>query len=303
MALGRTMIFESEAMMQVAEWIDRIAGRDVTVLIEGETGTGKELVARAVVDGSARATAPFIRFNCAALPADLVEAELFGHVRGAFTGAQHARKGLFRAAHRGTLFLDEIDSLAPRAQASLLRVLQEREVRPVGAEHAEPIDVRIIAATGRDLQQVEGFRRDLFYRLNVVRLKLPPLRERPDDIRPLAHHFARRYGEQFGLGHVTLSEALLARLEAAQWPGNVRELQHTLERMVAVALTPHIEGDPFEASQTEVPLSLKARVEAYERGLVAAAYAQAQRNQSACARALGINRATLISKLERYGLK
>ena len=303
LALGRAMVFESEAMLQVAEWVERIAGRDVTVLIEGETGTGKELVARAIVDGSRRASRPFVRFNCAALPPDLVESELFGHVRGAFTGAAQARKGLFRAAQGGTLLLDEIDSLAPRAQASLLRVLQERQVRPVGSEESLAIDVRIIAATGRDLQTVQGFRPDLFYRLNVVRLRLPPLRRRRADVRPLAAHFARRYGEQFGLAQATLSEALLTQLEAAPWPGNVRELQHTIERLVALSTDAVIDVDPFEAANAKAPLSLKARVEAYERGLIAAAYAQSGHNQSACARALGINRATLIGKLDRFGLK
>lgn len=220
-----------------------------------------------------------------------------------FTGAAAQRKGLFRAAHGGTLLLDEVDSLAPRAQASVLRVLQEREVRPVGAEHAEPIDVRIIAMTGRPLDQVPDFRRDLYYRLNVVSIRLPPLRERRADIRPLARHFARVYGERFGLGPITLSPQVLEILQGGPWMGNVRELQHTLERMVALASEPYIDEDPFEDGRAAEGLTLKARVEIYERGLIAEALAAHGKNQSACARALGINRATLISKMERFGLK
>jgi DNA-binding NtrC family response regulator len=302
LSLGQ-MVFESEAMLAVAGLVDRIRGRDVTVLIEGETGTGKELVARAIVDGSSRSTGPFIRFNCAALPADLVESELFGHVRGAFTGAASARKGLFRAAHGGTLLLDEVDSLAPRAQASLLRVLQERVVRPVGADQGEPVDVRIIAITGRPLKSVTEFRPDLYYRLNVVHIHLPPLRARPADIRPLAHHFAAQYGEQFGLGSVTLDSALLVQLEAARWLGNARELQHTIERLVALSTSPLITACADGGAESSTPLSLKDRVAAYERGIIVSTLASVDGNQSACARALDINRATLISKLDRYGVR
>ncbi|MFN3199719.1 MAG: sigma-54-dependent transcriptional regulator [Bradymonadia bacterium] len=304
MSLGQTMIFESQEMMHVAERVQRIAGRDVTVLIEGETGTGKECVARAILESSARREGPYICFNCAALPAELAEAELFGYVKGAFTGAAGSRKGLFRAAHGGTLVLDEVDSLAPRAQASVLRVLQEREVRPVGSEQAEPIDVRIIAMSGRPLDQVSTFRRDLYYRLNVVAIRLPPLRDRRADVRPLARHFARIYGERFGLGPITLSPRVLELLVGAPWPGNVRELQHTIERLVALAPSTYIDEDPFDGSgTTDEPLTLKARVEIYERSLITEALARANNNQSACARALGINRATLISKMERFGLK
>jgi two-component system response regulator HydG len=191
LALSRTMVFVSEAMSRLA------------VLVRGESGTGKERVAEAIVKGSKRASQPFVRFNCAALTPELAEAELFGHTRGAFTGAVRARPGLFREAHGGTILLDEIGELDHATQAKLLRVLQEHELRPVGEDHSVPIDVRVIAATHRDLaRRVEegAFREDLFYRLRVVELHVPPLRERPDDVAPLVRHFLERFASRFGVG-------------------------------------------------------------------------------------------------------
>lgn len=305
LSLSRHMVFESEAMFRVAELVERVASRDVTVLVVGESGTGKELVARALMDGSPRRQGPFVHFNCGALPDDLAEAELFGHRKGAFTGASEASVGLFRAAHEGTLFLDEIDSLSPKVQASLLRVFQERSVRAVGETAARPVDVRLLAATGRDLAQVETFRKDLFYRLNVVMIHLPPLRTRRADILPLARHFGRIYGEQFGLGDVRFAPGVLSRLEDAPWPGNVRELQHTIQRLCVLATGPQIDMDPFEGiGEVEPePLGLKARVDAFERGVLEEAMARAGGNRSACARRLGVSRPTLISKLDKYRLR
>ncbi len=304
LALGRTMVFASDAMRRVADLVERIAGRDVTVLITGESGTGKELVARALVRGSERAAKPYLRFNCAALRPELAEAELFGHARGAFTGAVRARPGLFREADGGTLLLDEIGELDPATQGALLRVLQEREVRPVGEERAVPVNVRILAATHRDLaaEVREGrFRHDLFYRLNVVTLHVPPLRDRPEDIPLLAEHFCRRFADRFGLGDARLSDRVLRHLQAQPWPGNVRELEHAIERLVALSSGAVI--DDLPPSDAADALGLKERVAAFERGLVAEALAAEGGNQSAAARRLGVSRVTLIDKMQRYGLR
>lgn len=302
LALGRTMVFESEAMMRVAEQVERIAPRDVSVLVVGESGTGKELVARALVLASPRAERPFVRFNCAALPRELAEAELFGHRKGAFTGAIQARRGLFREADGGSLLLDDVSTLDPAVQGSLLRVLQEGEVRPVGEDRPVSIDVRVLATTNVDLATAPGFRQDLYYRLEVVVLRLPPLRERPEDVVPLARHFAERAAERFGLGPITLTDRFLDRLRAAPWPGNVRELEHTIQRCVALSAEPVLDGDPFDGRAAPETPTLKERVEAFERDLVAQAMARCEGNRSEAARQLGIGRVTLLDKLKKYGL-
>jgi len=267
-------------------------------------------VARAIVKASPRAEKPYVRFNCAALPRELAEAELFGHSRGAFTGAVRARPGLFREAEGGTLLLDEIGELDPATQGALLRVLQEREVRPVGEDRPVKVDVRVLAATNRDLTHdvEEGrFRKDLFYRLDVVTIRVPPLRERPEDIVPLAEQFARRFGDRFGLEQPRLTERVLERLRRHDWPGNVRELEHVVERLVALAGDPVIDDDPFGGEAADPAASvepgLRERVAAFERGLVAEALARCQGNQSEAARQLGISRVTLIDKLKRHGLR
>ncbi len=311
LALGRTMVFRAEPMVRLAERVERAAPRDVTVLITGESGTGKELVARALVAASPRATRPYVRFNCAALPKELAEAELFGHTRGAFTGATRARAGLFRQAEGGTVLLDEIGELDPAIQGNLLRLLQEREVRPVGEDRSFPVDVRVLAATNRDLaRDVEAgrFRQDLYYRLNVVAIRVPPLRERREDIPLLAEHFARRFGERFGLPDVRLSPRLHTQLAAHDWPGNVRELENTIERLVALAGGPDIDEDPFaaDAAGTAPPagaLGLRERVAAFERGLVLEELRRCHGNQSETARRLGVSRVTLIDKLRRYEIR
>jgi DNA-binding NtrC family response regulator len=309
LALSRSMVFASEPMRRLAVLVARVAPRDVTVLLVGESGTGKERVAEAIVHASRRADRPFVRFNCAALAPGLAEAELFGHARGAFTGATRARPGLFREADGGTLLLDEVGELDPSAQAKLLRVLQEGEVRAVGEERTRAVDVRVIAATHRDLAadvRAGRFREDLFYRLDVVTLRIPPLRERPEDVPVLARHFLDRFARRFGVATLQAPQALLDRLAGHAWPGNVRELENAIEALVALsppdgldlALLPGAAG----ADRTVEPLTLKERVQAYERGLVVEALRAAGGNRSEAARRLGVSRVTLHDKLRRYGL-
>jgi two-component system, NtrC family, response regulator HydG len=314
LALSRTMVFTSESMRRLAVLVARVAPKDVTVLVTGESGTGKERVAEAIVRASRRAERPFVRFNCAALSPELAEAELFGHVRGAFTGAVRSRPGLFGEADGGTILLDEVGELAPNAQAKLLRVLQEGEVRPVGEERARRVDVRVIAATHRDLEERVrhgAFREDLYYRLNVVHLRVPPLRDRPDDIVLLARFFLARFAERFGVSPLVVPPALLDRVTAHAWPGNVRELENALEGLVALSPADGLDlallpggGAPAGAAAevTGAPLPLKQRVEAYERGLIVEALRAARGNRSEAARRLGMSRVTLHDKLRKYGL-
>jgi two-component system, NtrC family, response regulator HydG len=314
LTLSRTMVFASDAMRRLAVLVARVAPKDVTVLVTGESGTGKERVAEAIVRASRRADRPFVRFNCAALAAELAEAELFGHARGAFTGAIRARPGLFGEADGGTILLDEVGELAPNAQAKLLRVLQEGEVRPVGEERARNVDVRVLAATHRDLEErvrVGAFREDLFYRLNVVQLRIPPLRERPDDVPVLARFFLERFAERFGMSPLVLPPGALERLVAHPWPGNVRELENALEGLVALSPPDGLDlsllpggapqGAPAERP-AGAPLPLRQRVEAYERGLILEALRAARGNRSEAARRLGMSRVTLHDKLRKYGL-
>ncbi|WP_224361137.1 sigma-54-dependent transcriptional regulator [Hyalangium versicolor] len=324
--LSRSMVFASEAMSRLAQLVQRAGPRDVTVLITGESGTGKERVAEALVRASPRASRPYLRFNCAALTHELAEAELFGHARGAFTGAHRDRQGLFREADGGTLLLDEVGELAQPLQAKLLRVLQEGEVRPVGEDRPIKVDVRIIAATHRDLRKLasEGkFREDLYYRLNVVHLRVPPLRERPEDIPVLARMFLDRFSDRFHTGLLKVPHGFHERLLAWPWPGNVRELENTLESLVALSHDGEVDlellpgSDPSGSAAAPVAavsvsegagreslasLGLKERVEAYERGLILDAMRLAGGNRSEAARRLGIGRATLHDKLRKYGM-
>jgi two-component system response regulator HydG len=311
LALSRTMVFGAESMRALARLVARVAPKDITVLITGESGTGKERVAEALVRASPRADKAFVRFNCAALSPELAEAELFGHARGAFTGAVRSRPGLFGEADGGTILLDEIGELAAPSQAKLLRVLQDGEVRPVGEEKPRQVDVRVLAATHRDLEaevKAGRFREDLFYRLNVVRLHVPPLRDRPDDVTLLARHFLGLFAERFGVEGLRVSDALLDRLRAHAWPGNVRELENALESLVALSPPEGLDltllpfGRGGAALADDGPLALKQRVEAYERGLVHEALKTALGNRSEAARRLGISRVTLHDKLKKYGL-
>jgi DNA-binding NtrC family response regulator len=319
--MAQSMVFCSASMSQLAILVGRVAPRDVNILIIGESGTGKERVAEAIVRASRRAEGPFVRFNCAALTGELADAELFGHSRGAFTGAQRSRGGLFREANGGTLLLDEIGELNLELQAKLLRVLQEGEVRPVGEDRSVAVDVRVLAATHRDLLRLvaEGrFREDLYYRLKVVSLNVPPLRERRDDIAVLARHFLRVYATQFGVVIPRVPPDLFARLAEYDWPGNVRELENAIEAAVALSVDGELdlahlprrtnqeaptEVATLDAAQgTQSELTLKQRVEAYERGLIVAALDAARGNRQNAALRLGVSRATLHDKLHRYGL-
>jgi len=236
----------SRAMQEVIRTLERVAETRSTVLVTGETGTGKELVARAIHDRSAQRDMPLIKVNCAAIPDTLLESELFGHVRGAFTGAAANKKGKFALAHGGSILLDEISTLGQPLQAKLLRVLQEREFEPLGSERSQKVDVRVIAATNRDLRQMvaEGrFQEDLFYRLNVIPIRIPPLRERREDIAVLAEHFVGKHAQRIGRPARRLHESALAVLERYDWPGNVRELENTIERAVVLSREPVIGAD------------------------------------------------------------
>jgi two-component system response regulator HydG len=315
--LARELVFDSAAMSRLAVLVHRVAPRDVTVLITGESGTGKERIAEAIVAGSRRADRSFVRFNCAAMTCELAEAELFGHSKGAFTGAQRRRTGLFREAEGGTILLDEVGELDPSIQAKLLRVLQEGEVRPVGEDQPIKIDVRVLAATHRDLaaRVREGrFREDLYYRLKVVELPVPALRERPEDIVPLARHFLRRSAAKFGVGALREPPGLIPRLVGLGWPGNVRQLENAIESLVALSdegvldleLLPDLEGGgvPTVAEGgVGTQLSLKQKLEGYERGLLISALEAAQGKRSEAAKMLQIGRATLHDKLRKYGLE
>lgn len=304
--LARTMVFASAAMSRLAVLVQRVAPRDVTVLITGESGTGKERVAEALVAASPRAARPFVRFNCASVTPELAEAELFGHRRGAFTGAVRDRPGLFGEADGGTLLLDEVGELDPGTQARLLRAIQEREVRAVGEERSRKVDVRILAATHRDLREEvrEGrFREDLYYRLNVVNLRIPSLRERPEDIPVLVRHFIIRFSNRFGTGPIRLDQAVMDRLSGWSWPGNVRELINTCESLVALSVDGEIDPGLLPGGENpRAPLGLRERVDAYERGLLVEAMREAAGNQAEAARHLGVPRVTLHDKLKKHGL-
>ncbi len=324
-AMGRRIVAESPAMRRLLDAAVKVAAKDVTVLVRGETGTGKEFLASLLHAHSARAARPLIRFNCAAIPAELAEAELFGHARGAFTGATTARRGFFSEADGGTLVLDEIGELPLAVQAKLLRALQEGEIQTVGSGKVEKVDVRIVASTNRDLQaeaQAGRFREDLYYRLAVVELIVPPLRERREDIPPLAAEFARRCGEKFGLEDLRLSPELVGALSRAEWPGNVRQLENAIARAAALSSGGEIGADvlpaPIAASSSdsasaesddgEPPSAhaggptLREQVEAFERNLVSRALDVTGGNQSEAARRLGVSRVTLIDKIKKYGL-
>jgi DNA-binding NtrC family response regulator len=303
--------------------IKRVATINIGVLLTGESGTGKEIVARAIHTFSHRSTKPFVPFNCAAVPRDMVETQLFGHRRGAFTGADRDNLGVIRSARGGTLFLDEIGELSIDLQPKLLRFLESGEICPLGETTPFTVDVRIVAATNAKLEQAvrDGrFREDLFYRLNGVRLEIPPLRERRDELPSLVHHFLGRAAIEFKKGHVRIAEETMERLLLAPWPGNIRQLQNELRRMVALAepdaiLTPtalsaEIAGTGDHASDGSVPgplpvpphAKLNATLERIEREMVRAALQQHRGKMDDAAKALGISRKGLYLKRQRLGL-
>jgi DNA-binding NtrC family response regulator len=315
-AVGVRIIGRSQALSRLLDSVSRVASKDVTVLIRGETGTGKELVASLLHANSQREKQQMVVFNCAAIPAELAEAQLFGHARGAFTGAVSAHDGFFVQANGGTLFLDEIGEIPLALQAKLLRVLQQREVQPIGSTQVKQVDVRVIAATHRDLAaEVKGgrFREDLYYRLNVVELMVPPLRERRSDIPLLAREFARKYSERYGLDYVVqLAPELIEDLEKQPWPGNIRQLENTIARCVALAtartvgrealLAPSDNADNESNDSGDEAPSFREQVEAFERNLIRKALQACGGNQSHAARRLRLNRATLYDRLRKYGL-
>jgi len=291
--VARALVAESPAMKQALDLVARVADHKTTVLITGESGTGKEVIAQAIHRASPRAGEAFVAINCAAIPETLLESELFGYVRGAFTGAAGDKPGLFEQADRGTLLLDEIGELPLALQAKLLRVLQDGEIRRVGDQKTRRVDARVLAATAKDLaaEVAAGrFREDLFYRLNVVTIHLPALRERVADIAPLAGHFAVRLGRRLGR-RVTLSAAALRWLEQQPWRGNVRELEHAIER--AAVLTD---------KETLEPDALREAAEAAEREAIRASLEAVGGNRREAAKRLGVSLRTLFYKMERYDL-
>jgi transcriptional regulator with GAF, ATPase, and Fis domain len=302
------IVGQSRAIAEVVERIELVSATRSTVLITGETGTGKELVARAVHNRSAQRAMPFVKVNCAAIPEGLLESELFGHLKGAFTGATGVRRGKFALANRGSIFLDEIATMGATLQAKLLRVLQEREIEPLGAERIEPVDVRVIAATNRDLAQLvaEGkFQDDLFYRLHVVPINVPPLRERRQDIPMLAKYFLIKHAERSRRPIETIEDAALSSLEAYPWPGNVRELENTIERAVVLTIGSRItrEAITFNAAApkaTGVPsLKLRQNVEWMERETIRQALAISRVKRQA-ASLMGISPRALSHYLAKY---
>ncbi|HEX6277208.1 MAG TPA: sigma-54 dependent transcriptional regulator [Polyangiaceae bacterium] len=309
----------SPAMRELDALVRRAAQGSATVLVRGETGTGKELVARAIHERSARATAPFVKLNCAALPDALLESELFGHEKGAFTGAANRKPGRVELASGGTLFLDEIGDVPPATQVKLLRVLQEREIERVGGTETIKVDVRFVAATHQNLEGLVArgdFREDLFYRLNVVPLEVPPLRERREDIPALVAHFAKSTSSANGRGEAAFAPDAVELLAAQPWPGNVRQLENMIERLVVLSDTPAITRVAVErelereaarartarGSSGDAPSALGAQRREAEREAVLDALARSGNNRSLAARLLGVSRRTLYKKLEDLGV-
>jgi two-component system NtrC family response regulator len=307
----RTIIGSSKKMEQVFEMIRKVADTEATVLITGESGTGKELVARAIHAGSSRRNAPFVTINCAAIPRDLIESELFGHIKGAFTGAIKDKAGKFQLADGGTIFLDEVGELLPELQPKLLRVLQEKEVDPVGSSKAQKVDVRVVSATNLDIEKAVSdghFREDLYYRLAVIEIHLPPLRQRRADIPLLIRYFCSKLGND----RITFDDNALDLLSKYSWPGNVRELQNTVERLMIMRNSDTISSgelpDKFRQSGTQKCAIINlphegCSLEELEREIVIEALERNGWNQTAAARFLRIPRHVLIYRLEKFGIE
>ncbi len=301
------IIGQSAAMKRVFDAIDTVAPTDATVLVTGESGTGKELVARALHSGSARRFHPLVVIHCGALTETLLESELFGHEKGAFTGAQYRKKGKFEIAEGGTVFLDEIGDISLKTQTDLLRVLQEREISRVGGNQTIKVDFRVVAATNKDLEQLieEGkFRPDLYYRLNVFRIEMPPLRDRREDVPVLVDHFVRKFSAEMSKRITSVSPAAMNGLQQYNWPGNVRELENAVERAMVVAQEPELREQDFTLkSKTEVGLGIGdvRSLEDVERAHILRVLDECSGNQTRTADVLGIDRVTLHHKLKRYG--
>ena len=310
------LVGASPAMQHVYQLIDQVSSTDATVLITGESGTGKEVAAREIHVHSRRKDGPFVAINCAAVPEALLESELFGHAKGAFTDAKHARQGLFQQAAGGTLFLDEIGEMAVSMQPKVLRAIQERKVRPIGAESEIAVDVRLVTATNRDLEEMvedKRFREDLYYRINVIQIPLPPLRARGGDVLLLAQHMLRQYAAVFDKKVLGLSPAAAERLMAYEWPGNVRELGNCLERAVALAHFEEIQVEDLPEKvrnqQTRRSTALSGSdlpelltLEEVERRHVLRVLEACHGNRTDAAKILGLDRKTLYRKLLRWGV-
>ncbi len=306
------IIGRSRAMEQIIERAELVAETKSTVLITGETGTGKELIARAIHDRSAQRDMPLIKVNCAAIPESLLESELFGHVRGAFTGATTTKKGKFALADGGTIFLDEIGTITLGVQSKLLRVLQEREFEPLGAERTERVDVRVIAATNRDLRQMVSdgrFQEDLFYRLNVIPIELPPLRERREDIPALVEHFVAKHAQRIGRRIDRIEDSVVAALQQYDWPGNVRELENTIERAVVLSTDPVITAQAISVLGATAPqttglpsLKLRQNIEWVERETIRRALEASRGVKKDAAELMGISQRALSYYLAKYRL-
>ena len=301
------LVGQSPAMQRVLESIRTVAPIDTTVLIHGESGTGKELVARAVHNLSPRRFMPMVTIHCGALTETLLESELFGHEKGAFTGAQYRKKGKFEVAEGGTVFLDEISDISLKTQTDLLRVLQEKEITRVGGTQAIKVDFRAIAATNRDLSTLmrEGtFRPDLYYRLNVFGITLPPLRERKEDIPLLVDHFLRKYSRAMNKRFTNLSRPALDVLMNYQWPGNVRELENAIERAMVIGRGPEVQAADFPLQVTTPPQPESGlALEDVERGHILHVLETCEWNQTRAAKVLGIDRVTLYNKIKKYGFR
>jgi two-component system, NtrC family, response regulator AtoC len=304
--LAGVLITESPLMRAAIEQARRVARSKAAVLVEGESGTGKELIARLIHQTSPRATAPFIRVNCAALSDGVVESELFGHEKGAFTGADQEHAGRFERAHRGTLLLDEIGEMPLKLQAKLLRVLEQEEFERVGGDRLFKVDVRIVATTNRNLEREcsqGGFRRDLYYRLSGVELRLPPLRARPEDVPPLVRHFLARFGSEGSVAVVDIAPRGLELLQACSWPGNVRQLRNVIHRSCILATGKRIRAEDLpslhEVSGTPSVPTGQTLAE-IERHVILQTLREVGGNKTAAAQRLGVTARTLLNKLKRY---
>jgi transcriptional regulator with GAF, ATPase, and Fis domain len=311
------IVGKSAAMQRLFRLLEKVVDSDSTVLITGENGTGKELIARALHYNGPRKDKSFVVQNCSALNDNLLESELFGHVRGSFTGAMKDKKGLFEVAHKGTFFLDEVGDMSPAMQVKLLRVLQEGTLIPVGATQPKLVDVRVITATNKDLKEMvsgAGFREDLYYRLNVIHIKVPPLRERLDDLPLLVDHFLAKHAGRTGKPIKRLAPEVMARFYEYHWPGNIRELENELERLVVLSgekdevtpdllstgVAPFVEEKSFETFRQKG--TMEAAIQALERDMIEHGLIQTHWNKTKLARKLGISRTTLIKKIKDYGL-